>query len=482
METIAVTSRKNRAPLPHRQDFDPTRRSVLSRLSATCLGVVLAPVLSRAAQAPATLSRDQIAGLLKPHLVTADPALFDFAVTVFEKCIFGRIQPATPPLAHPWLTPGSFYVGQWIWDTTFLTDLLAILPSQRDFIRGVYANYWEFQERWDRAKPDFSHGMIANFIAPDNGPPGFTGKRWLTFPAYSQAPLIAWGVDRVFRRNRDLDLVRAALPHLEAFHDWYWRERDLDGVGMVTVGSYDGVLQDARYETYDNEVDLDTLKLIPHPGRAAGAGNGPWYGTIYIPANTAYLLLSEQCLIRLAEAAGDAAVAARRRPIVKKGTAAMREHMWDEERGCFLGVHREGLRKIPPATIGGMVPLQAAIPTRAQANRMAQALAGPQWDTPVPLPSVDRQDSQYKSSGFWRGDVWPATVFQTVEGLVHYGHRDLAARIADRLIANALSVGISEHYDSQTGAPLGVRNLGMSAVMLTIALEGIGSKYKIHTA
>jgi len=437
------------------------------------------------AETPAP-SRAEIEKLLKPLFVTENAALWQFALDVYQNCIFGRMQPAEPPLRHPWLVPGGIYVGQWIWDTTFLTDLVAVIPAQRDFIRGIYANYWEFQARWNKAQPDYARGMIANFIAPDSGPPGFTGKDWLTFPAYSQAPLLAWGVERVYKRNRDLELVRASLAPLEQFHDWYWRERDLDGVGLVTVGVYDGSLQHARYETYDNEVDLDALKLTPHPARPAGAQNGNWYGDIYIPANTAYLLLSERSLIALAEAAGDHALAERRRPILAKGIAAMRKHMWDEEQGCFLGVNREGglegMRKVKTATIGGMVPLQGGIPTAKQAARMAQALAGPHWNTPVPLPSVDRLDAEYRSDGFWRGDVWPSSVYQTLEGLHNYGHRELVAEQAGRLLDNALKVGVSEHYDSQTGAPLGVRNLGMSAVLLTVALEGLSPRHNIRVA
>lgn len=456
-----------------------SRRAVAGGLGAAMLSMVL-PHWAQAQ--PATLSHAQIEQLLKPLFITDDAALWQFAVSVYEHCIFRRMQPAEPPLKHPWLVPGGIYVGQWIWDTTFLTDLVAILPGQRDFIRGIYANYWEFQERWNHVQPDYARGMIANFIAPDSGPPGFTGKEWLTFPAYSQAPLLAWGVDRVYRRNRDLELVRAALPRLEAFHDWYWRERDLDGVGLVTVGVYDGVVQHARYETYDNEVDLDTLKLTPHPGRPRGASNGPWYGDIYIPANTAYLLLSEQSLIRLAEEAGEKDIASRRRPILAKGIDAMRRCMWDERQGCFLAVRREGLGKLATATIGGMVPLQARIPSAAQAARMAQALASPHWNTPVPLPSVDRLDAQYKSDGFWRGDVWPSSVYQTLEGLHAYGHGALVGDLAGRLLDNAMKIGISEHYDSQTGAPLGVPNLGMSAVLLTIALEGLSPRHRIHVA
>ena len=453
-----------------------SRRAVLGGLGAA----LLSGALPGAAAAP--LSRPQVEQLLKPLLVTADPALFQFAVTVFERCILGRIQPAEPPLRHPWLVPGGVYVGQWIWDTTFLTDLLAILPNQQEFIRGVYQNYWDFQQRWNAAKPAYAHGMVANFMPPDSGPPGFSGKDWLTFPVYSQAPLLAWGVERVYLRNHDLELVRAALPGLEAFHDWYWRERDLDGIGLVTVGSYDGVLQNARYETYDNEVDLDTLKLTPHPGRPAGPSNGPWYGDICIPANTSYLIHSESSLIHLAEAAGDHAMAERRRPFVDKASLAMRAHMWDEDQGCFLAVRRGSLAKITPATIGGMVPLQANIPTINQMERMAEVLATPRWNTPLPLPSVDATAPQYKSDGFWRGDVWPSAVYQTLEGLAHRGHRKLAGDLAGRLIDNAMKVGISEHYDSQSGAPLGVPFLGMSAVLLTLALEGISPRHPIRLA
>ncbi len=156
--------------------------------------------------------------------------------------------------------------------------------------------------------------------------------------------------------------------------------------------------------------------------------------------------------------------------------------MWDEKQSCFLAVQRDHLTKADTATVGGFVPLQGHIPTPAQAARMAQALASPHWATPVPIPSVDSKDEQYRSDGFWRGDVWPSSVYQTLEGLAAYGHRDVAGELAGRILDNAIKVGVSEHYDSQTGAPLGVPNLGMSAVLLTIALEGLSPRHIITVA
>jgi hypothetical protein len=54
--------------------------------------------------------------------------------------------------------------------------------------------------------------------------------------------------------------------------------------------------------------------------------------------------------------------------------------------------------------------------------------------------------------------------------------------LAGRLLDNALKVGVSEHYDSQTGSQLGVPYLGMSAILLTIALEGLSPRHLIHVA
>jgi neutral trehalase len=345
----------------------------------------------------------------------------------------------------------------------FVADLLSVLPDQKEILRGVFQNYWDFQQRWDAAKPDFMHGMVANFMAPFDAPGWRDGKQWRDIPAYSQAPLLAWGMERVYRRNGDKELLRAGLSSLEHFHEWYWRERDITNIGLVGVGAYSGDAQYARYETYDREVDLDGLKMIPHPGRAAGADNGAWYSDIAIPANTAYLLLSEQSLERMATLMGDHALAARRKARYEKGAAAMREHMWDDAFGCFLAVNIETLKKSKAATVGGFMPLLARVPTAKHAAAMVETLAKPSWSTPLPIPTAARTDTQYSSGEFWRGDVWPAPNYQVAGGLAAYGHHDAAARIADATVSNALKVGISERYDSLSGAPLGVAGLGMSA-------------------
>jgi len=272
--------------------------------------------------------------------------------------------------------------------------------------------------------------------------------------------------------------VRQSIGRLERFHDWYWRERDLHDNGLVITGAYSGQLQHAKWETFDYECNMDDMKMTVHPKRK-GPDEGAWYADTCVPGNTAYLILGERCLARLAEIAGDNEMAARRRLRVAKGVNGMREHMWDEAAGTFLSVKRDTLEKIPVATIGSWIALTAGVPAPAAAERMAGVLASPAWQTPLPVPTVDRTDKRWQSDAFWRGDVWPSTNYQIAGGLAAYGHRDLAAAIADKTIANAIKNGISEHYDSVSGKALGVPDYCMSSTLVTMMLDGLAQQHKL---
>lgn len=390
---------------------------------------------------------------------------------IYRKCILGKIFPAEEPLRHNWIGPGGCYRGQWIWDTMFVVDLLSLLPGNEKVIRDVFQNYWDFQIRWNKETPDYAHDMIPCMIEPGN-------KDWLKFPAYTQIAILAWGVERVYRRNQDKELVTQCLQPLERFHEWYWRERDVTRCGLVAVGAYSGVVQHARWETFDFECNMDGLKLTTHPTRK-GEKEGAWYGDLCVPGNTAYLILGERCLMRLAEITGDKEMAARRKVRIDKAVDAMRKQMWDEEAGLFLTVNRDTMEKVPGGTIGSWIPLTAGVPTLAMAKRMADTLQTPGWSTPLPVPTVDRNDKRWRSGDFWRGDVWPATNYQIASGLASYGYKDLAAEIADKTVVNAIKNGISERYDSVSGKTLGVEYLGMTCTVITMMLDGLCRKYKL---
>jgi putative isomerase len=316
--------------------------------------------------------------------------------------------------------------------------------------------------------PEYAHDMVT--VAIKTAPQEVR--------QFSQIPILAWGVERVYRRNGDKELLKQCLGRLERFHDWYWRERDLHDNGLITLGAYTGVLQHAKWETFDYECNMDGMRMTVHPTRK-GPKEGAWYADVCVPGNNAYLIMGERSLAGMAEIAGDKEMAARRTLRVEKGVKGMRDHMWDEEAGAFLSVKRDSLEKIRGATIGSWIPLTAGVPTATMAKRMAEALASPAWMTPLPVPTVDRTDKRWKADAFWRGDVWPSTNYQIAGGLAAYGHKELAADISDKTIANAIKNGISEHYDSISGKPLGVQDYCMSCTLVTMMLDGLAQKHKL---
>lgn len=449
---------------------DVQRRHFLKSSMVGCLGMAAYPCLAQATPTEEAGAEVDV----RKFLETDDPEVLRLAQDIFRECVLGKLRPPEGTLKRKWITAGGGFYGQWVWDTMFVVDLLSMLPNMEQNIRDVFQNYWDFQERWNERMPAYAHDMVPCMIQPGN-------QDWLKFPAYSQIPILAWGMERVYKRNHDQKLLHEGLASLERFHEWYWRERDVNNTGLIAVGSYSRDIQHARYETFDFECNLDSLKLTVHPTRK-GPEEGPWYGDICASGNTAYLIMGEHSLQRLARICGDEAMAKRRQARIERATAAMREHMWDEAAGTFLSVERDSLQKIPVATIGSWIALMAEVPTENMARRMAEQLQTEHWTTPLPVPTVDRQDSRWRSDGYWRGDVWPAPNYQIAVGLAHYGHKVLAAEIADKSVANAIQQGVSEHYDSVTGKPLGVTFLGMSCSLATMMLDGLTNKYKLKTA
>jgi glycogen debranching enzyme len=179
--------------------------------------------------------------------------------------------------------------------------------------------------------------------------------------------------------------------------------------------------------------------------------------------------------MRMATLLGDHDMAARRHARQEKGASAMRKHMWDKKAGCFVAVQTQSLEKIPATSVGSFIPLMAGVPSAKQASIRAAPLSTPAWATPLPVPSMASTDPLYSSGKYWRGDVWPSLNYQIAAGLTAYGHHDVAAHIADAIVANALKVGISERYDSVSGSPLGEAGLGMSGSALTMVLDALTS-------
>jgi putative isomerase len=430
---------------------------------------------------PAALQRQserRIAGYLprlRELVRTEDPALNALVERVYAQCVTGKlVDPMPPELPHRWFAPGgSYYLGQWLWDTMFV--LRAFAPLDDDaVVRDAFENYWYTVEHNPEAPPgSFRYGMVPNFLGARELRE--KGQGWPPV-GYSQIPILGWGVLGVYRQTNDRALVERALPLLVAFDEWYSRERDVDGDMLIEYGAYKPVgtndlLQTARFETFDFHLPLDGMKMTPHPLRPEGGG---WYGNVEGVEQTSFLLMTERAIAEMARELGEADVARRYDATVERRVAAMQKKMWDPRDEFFYSLDRDSDRPIRVRTIQGFLTLAAGVPTPAQAASLARQLKDPKrWWSAFPVPTAAMDEPKYDPRGYWRGDMWPPTTYLVAYGLRGYGEHDLARELTDRLRTLVETRGISEDYDSRTGDPLGVPGLGMSSTVWSAIVENV---------
>jgi hypothetical protein len=412
---------------------------------------------------------------LRALVRTEDPALNALVERVYAQCVTGKLfDPMPPELPYRWFAPGgSYYLGQWLWDTMFVVRAFAPLDDDA-VVRDAFENYWYTVEHDPAAPPgSVRYGMVPNFMGARELRE--RGRGWPPV-GYSQIPILGWGVLGVFRQTNDRALVERALPMLVAFDEWYSRERDVDGDLLIEYGAYEPVgkndlLQTARFETFDFHLTLDGMRMTPHPQRPDG---GAWYGNVEGVEQTSFLLMTERAIGEMARELGETEIARRYDTIVERRAAAMQAKMWDPEDEFFYSLERDGDRPIKVRTIQGFLTLAAGVPTRAQAASLARQLRDPKrWWSPCPVPTAAMDEPKYDPRGYWRGDMWPPTTYLVAYGLRRYGERELARELTGRLRGVVETRGISEDYDSRTGDPLGVPGLGMSSTVWSAIVENV---------
>ena len=159
-------------------------------------------------------------------------------------------------------------------------------------------------------------------------------------------------------------------------------------------------------------------------------------------------------------------------------TPALIERLWHDDLGRFLDDGRNPARSIDaadiPFTWDTLAPLALPDLPDAIGHRLVrETLLRPDrfWDG-VPLPSVALDDPTHTSQEFcwgrrriWRGPSWVNAAWFVWMGLNRLGYEAEAAEIRDRLVTVVLREGLREYYDARTGAGMGARDFGWSALV-----------------
>ena len=393
----------------------------------------------------------------------------------------------------------GLYPFQWNWDSC-LTAL-----GQRHFDED--RAWTEIETLFEHQWPDGMVPHIVFHVEDDGyfpGPDVWRTGRPVKTSGITQPAVAGFAVRRLYDAATDRPRVaaraRALLPKIDAWHRWFYENRDPQREGLVAIihpwesGRDNSIDWDAAFERVPTDgvepyVRRDTQHADPahrptkeqydryiwlvQRFRGLAWDNSKLHDAspfrIVDPGFNAILIRACADLADLADALGETKLATANRERAEKGVAAM-ERLWSERHGQYLCLDRTTGELVDSPSIGGLLAAFAAVPPgRAAAvartiDRLAEAVA-------YIVPSHDPSDPRFDSKRYWRGPAWLVVNYMIADGLAQAGETAVAERIRDSSLELIAESGFAEYYDPISGEPLGGGRFTWTAAMVLEFVE-----------
>lgn len=388
----------------------------------------------------------------------------------------------------------GLYPFQWNWDSCLTALGLAALDEGRAWteIETLLANQW----------PDGMVPQIVFHVPSDTyfpGPDVWQTGRPTPTSGITQPAVAGFAIWRLYSRSGNkaeiVDRARALLPKVDAWHRWFYENRDPRGEGLVAILH--------PWEAgRDNSVDWDeALSAVPTTGISpytrrdtdhANAAHRPtkaqydafvwlvehfrslnWDNSklhdaspfqVIDPAFNAILIRSCLDLAALADELGEAEIAERNREWAERGLTAL-EALWNPELKRYQARNRATGLAINSQSIGGLLPVFAPIPAE-KARHIAEHVTRIHNETGYAVPSHDPDTEGFEPQRYWRGPIWLVTNYIVADGLRNAGETAAAELIARSSVELISQSGFAEYYDPRTAEPLGGGRFTWTAAMI----------------
>ncbi|WP_309083731.1 trehalase family glycosidase [Chelativorans sp.] len=418
-------------------------------------------------------------------MIALDPSkIFDHAVEVLKENDQGGYTIPTKGL----------YPFQWNWDSC----LTALGQSHFDEQRA----WTEIETLFDHQWPDGMVPHIVFHVYSDGyfpGPNVWGTGRPVATSGITQPPVAGFAVRRLYERARDRQMAekraKALLPKIDAWHRWFYSHRDPRGEGLVAIlhpwesGRDNSVDWDQAFERVPTDgVEPYTRRDTQHADPAHRPTKEQYDRYIWLvqhfrglnwdnaklhdaspfqvvdPGFNAILIRSCADLADLAESLGEARLAAENRARAEAGLAAMNA-LWSGTHGQYLCKDRVTGALIDSASIGGILPVFAAVP-EDHARSIALTVERQAAAAKFIVPSHDPADPRFEAKRYWRGPAWLVTNYMIADGLRRVGETAVADRIVQSSLELISQSGFAEYYDPLTGEPCGGHRFTWTAAMV----------------
>lgn len=375
------------------------------------------------------------------------------------------------------------YPYQWLWDSCFA----AIAMTHFD-IDGAKA------ELRALVSAQFKNGMIPHMIywQPIKNHPFpeiHWGKRRTS--SITQPPLLAAAVEKIYKVTDDIEFVREMLPHIDAFHRYFFRHRDPRKTNLIGVINPDESGED-NSPRYDAALDLkdpkhafidnfsSRLKLVDDwkQSRFVVKQRMDLHHWVRdVPINS---ILAESLAVtaELARLCHEPRIETWSRAKSEGVKQAMRDHL--QKDGLYYPLMDYGKKasRVAVKTWALFMPLYSGTASQEEAMLVvSKYLNNPEYfNTFFGIPTVAANepsfnpDGDWKGEGWigtnWRGPVWIGSNWLIIQGLRRYGFNKEADRIAKQSINLVKKSGFREYYDPRNGDGHGAKGFTWGGLVL----------------
>jgi hypothetical protein len=388
----------------------------------------------------------------------------------------------------------GLYPFQWNWDSC----LTALGQRHYDEARAWTEIETLFAHQW----PD---GMVPHIVFHVHSDGYFPGPNvWATgrptaTSGITQPPVAGFAVRRLFDESKDkalaTDRARGLLRKIDAWHRWFYEMRDPRREGLVAIlhpwesGRDNSVDWDEAFARVPTEgvapyTRRDTqhadpahrptkeqydryLWLVQH-FRELGWDNSKLHDAspfqVVDPGFNAILIRSCADLAVVADALGERALAADNRARAARGLTGL-ERLWSEKHGQYLCLDRTTGALIDSASIGGILPVFAAVPPH-RAKQVARTIERQAEKLRFIVASHDPADPRFEPKRYWRGPAWLVMNYMIADGLRSVGETAVADHIVRASLELITQSGFAEYYDPVTGEACGGGRFTWTAAMV----------------
>ncbi len=410
-----------------------------------------------------------------------------------------------------WTVPaGELYPHQWLWDSCFIAIGLRHINLERakteltSLLRGQWIN-----------------GMLPNIIfAPDHHlqRDRQIWQSWLSPYAphnvatsgLTQPPMLAEAVTRVGQKMKlpeRRSWYARMYPHLVAYHQWLYGERDPHQEGLVILlHPYESgldnsppwiselrkhsmpwwikAIEKARLDRLINKVRRDTRHIPPGQRMSNIEAMAFWaalarlrrkaYNSEAILSHSLFAvedLVFNSILIRANSLLKEIAKTINR-PLPKDLLAAFEraeaalDKLWDEEAGQYFSRSFISHKLIKEPSVATLLPLYSGVVSPERAKQLVSLLDDPKlFAIRWPIPSVPVNSEFFDPLKYWQGPTWLNINWLIIDGLSRYGFDKEADNLRQRSLELVGMSGLSEYFSPLDGQPVGAPNFSWSAAL-----------------